>query len=177
MLIPTRLDVGVGTPTYKGITAIKKSMKKLLFFTLFLSTFATADDIYKCIDDNGKTRFSQRPCSDTAEKVELKDSSAGVKFGGDDSWDNVKFSNKEREVNRKIEKHQQALDQLRAEKNKKIADLKYQKQFAAKNIAGKKYAKNLDKEIRRTTNEYNRRIGAEENAIKSLKIELETDWK
>src|SRR5690606_22108653 len=123
---------------------------KILLLLILFSSQIIADEIFKCIDTNGKTRFSQRPCNKTAEKVEIKGSSAGVKFGGDDSWDSVKYANKEREITRKIEKHQQALEQFRIEKSRRIAELKYQKQFAAKNIAGEKYARKLDKQIRRT---------------------------
>ncbi len=151
--------------------------KLLLLILILLSPAIFADEIYKCIDEKGKTLFSQRPCGDTAEKIEVRDATDGIKFDSEGNWDNVKYANKEREVNRKIEKHQETLGRLQAERERLIAELRYQRQFAAKNIAGKRYEKKIDQDIKRIDREYTKKIKAEKTAIENLKKDLETNWK
>ena len=135
-----------------------------------------ADEIYKCVDENGKTRFSEHPCGQNAEKVELKSSGSDINFSGGDNWDNIKYSNKEREVNRELVKHEAALAQLQKEQAEKVADLRYRQSFAAKTIVGKRYTKRLENEIKQVDKEYNNKIRDERTAIKNLKKELENGW-
>ena len=156
--------------------------KYILQFCLILigsqTGIAIADDIYKCIDANGKTRFSENPCGEDAEKVELKQSASGVNFTGDESqWDSVKYANKAREVNRELEKHEETLSHLQSEKAQVISDLRYQQQFAAKNIVGKRYEKKLENEIKRVARDYDRKIKSEKKMINDLKRDLEQNWR
>lgn len=75
-------------------------MLKLLMISavLVIAGPAGAANVYKCLGANGKTIFSDRPCSADAEQVTVKDNRIGGSFSPSDEWLEVNTPNPEREA-------------------------------------------------------------------------------
>ncbi len=105
-------------------------MKRTLVFLLSLIPFVATAGIFKCVVD-GKTTFSQRPCGDDAQEIEVKYRAASVDPGahqtqGQPSYhgsmkaDQVIRDRKTRAKQAEIKKYQQQMD-------KELAALRHKK--------------------------------------------------
>ena len=73
---------------------------------------AQAATVYKCTGESGKTIFSDRPCSASAEELTVKDNRIGGSFSPSDEWLEVnERSRKADEINRRYDR---ALRQVEA---------------------------------------------------------------
>lgn len=130
---------------------------------------AQAAEVYKCKDAKGRLTFSQKPCAQDAEKIKVSGpSETGTNFAGSDfsKFDAEKAKeNKEKAINNIYKR----IDGLRAERDRKINNLKGRQGYARNNLAGATYMQSLATEMQSVTDDYNARIEMEMKEIEQLR--------
>ncbi len=143
-------------------------MKYLIIFVLF-SSLAQADSVYKCIDDKGRPSFSQQPCGDSAEKIDVK----GPAMLGSVSLDHgevsrIKSSNMTRDASREISRQYKLIDQYQGQRDRAIAVIQAKQSRARNNLAGATWLQSLAKEMEVVGDKYNRKVDAARGRIDRL---------
>lgn len=71
---------------------------------LAVASGASAAQVFKCVGADGKTAFSDRPCSANAEAVDIKDNRIGGSFSPSDEWLEVEERGRKiSEINRRYD--------------------------------------------------------------------------
>ena len=142
---------------------------------LLLLAQATSAEIYKCIDEDGKLHYSDKPCGAEAEVVQFDDASNGITLGSDADWSKINEANRERSHRRAIDqaigRHQTTINRLQNARDRELAKLRRDKQIAANNLAGATYRKSIAMEMQAVAENYNSRINMERQAIQDLRAQ------
>jgi hypothetical protein len=136
-------------------------------FIVVLPVHAT--EVYKCKDEKGRLTFSQKPCAKDAEVIKVSGpAQTGTNFAGSDF---AEFdANKAKDDKAKaITNIYNRIDSLRAERDRKISNLKRNQGHARNNLAGATYMQSLATEMQSVTDDYNSRIEMEMKEIESLR--------
>lgn len=107
-------------------------MIRALLLAMAVYPAAAGAQIYKCTDDQGHPVFSDMPCADNAETVEVDIPAAtGMDMGGGD-FSKVERANAAREAERRVARVEQYISRIERDHsrklskiNDKIADLDY----------------------------------------------------
>lgn len=144
----------------------------LALISLAYTISAPAQSIYKCIDDNGKTTFSQRPCADNAEKVTVKDHNSGISVGPSGDFSKMRDGNKSRQLERRIQILEDEIDLLHSSRDRDLAALRRKKRYANNNLAGATWEQSISTEMQSITASYAQRIESRRDEISQLRSEL-----
>lgn len=124
--------------------------------------------IYKCKDDNGNLIYSQQSCGADAKEVVITNTTAGISMAGEGDFSRVDAANREREIDRAIDRRYRAISNLQETRDSKLADLRRQQGLANNNLAGATYLQGIATEMQAVTDDYNARISMERSAIQDL---------
>lgn len=150
--------------------AIKPALILLAFFSG--ATYGQAS-YYKCIDDRGRPVFSQRPCGPGAEQATIAGpAKSGAVARDSDTWSEVSASNAIRSAEREIERREDRVDALGAERDRKIVALKARSGRANNNLAGAQYIDSLATEMQAVTQQYQAKIAEEQRRIDRLREQV-----
>ncbi|MCU7839790.1 MAG: DUF4124 domain-containing protein [Candidatus Thiodiazotropha sp. (ex Troendleina suluensis)] len=113
---------------------IPKEASNLLAFALLTFAFTANAEVYKCVD-NGKTTFSERPCGDSAEVVQVKTTKPTVKTGRSraeftDQLHSIGSRVERDKIDRRITKQKARKHSLRRKRDAKISGLRQNINYA-----------------------------------------------
>lgn len=128
-------------------------------------------EVYKCIDDKGKARFSDQPCGDNAETIDIKVQSSGVGGSTSGDWSKVVDSNRERDRTRAVDGHETTISRLRNERDDKLDELRSRQGRTNNNLAGATYRQAIASEMQAVSEDYNARISSERETIRDIKTQ------
>ncbi|RLQ23543.1 DUF4124 domain-containing protein [Seongchinamella sediminis] len=164
-------------------------MKHGLAFAVLLAISSTASaqtQFYKCKDQGGQPVFSQRPCGENAQTGTI---TGPERNGGPvstspaptataatttapsqepDTWDKVEASRLLREAEREIDRREDRIDYLEAERDKKIAALRNKKRYANNNLAGATWEESISSEMQAVNDQYQSKIDSQQRKIDRL---------
>jgi len=131
---------------------------KLIAILLLVISPATAQEIYKCTDENGRPQFSDQPCAEDAEVVELEEDSSGISIGPEDDMHQVKEGNARREYDRAMARIESSIRRLQEERTKRLNAL--DKEYSSLPRQQYTYArrKEIIREMRSLRTEYSNRL-------------------
>lgn len=115
-------------------------------------------EVYKCTDPQGKTVFSDRPCGDDAETVDVKVHSSGISHGPQGDFQKVSDDIERRKLERKIDRLEDEIDAMEDARANKLAQLRAKKNQANNNLAGATWEQSIATEMRAITDDFNARI-------------------
>jgi len=153
----------------------------LMLLAALASTASAQTSFYKCKDKWGQPIFSQRPCGPDAETGTVSGhqhtggpeaaapAPPGASSGASSAWDKVEASNMLREANREIDRREQRVASLEAERDLKIAGLKNKKRYAANNLAGSTWEESISSEMQAVNDQYQSKIDSEQRKIDRLR--------
>ncbi len=147
----------------------------VLILALSIVSSVEATSIYKCIGENGRTEFSQSPCSDSAEHLIIDVPKIGT-AGSTNARkvvDDIEKSNRLREINRETKKLEKEISNYQKEMDSEIRRLRDKKLYAANNLAGATWEESISTEMGAIVESIKTKIDAAREKIKSLKDEKE----
>ncbi len=123
---------------------------------LIISTIASAD-IYKCKDARGQVTFSQMPCAPDAQKIIVKtpEPTAEDREQANATMEKNNAMVEAQQEARRINAAKNRVDELIAERDAKLQQLRIKKLYAANNLAGATWEKSISEEMRAVTEQYN----------------------
>ncbi|MBN7798748.1 DUF4124 domain-containing protein [Parahaliea mediterranea] len=152
----------------------------LILLATLASTASAQTQFYKCKDKWGQPIFSQRPCGDDAETSSVSGpqhtggttaAAPGVPTApadGPSTWDKIEASNTLREARREIDRREDRIESLEAERDRKIAALKNKKRYANNNLAGATWEESISSEMQAINHQYQSKIDSERRKIDRL---------
>ncbi|KRS22817.1 hypothetical protein AAY72_01505 [Alishewanella sp. WH16-1] len=153
-------------------------MSLSLIFTLLLSGPV---QVYKC-DFNGTVIYSQQPCGDNSEKVEVK---AVPKMSGSananqtakpavSEFDQISLNIKKRNLNIEFTRLNARKERLLRERDAELAKLKAKKRRSANNLAGATWEESISTEMAAVVKKYETDINELNREIDKLKTEIDS---
>jgi predicted RNase H-like nuclease (RuvC/YqgF family) len=146
-------------------------MKKLSYL-LFFSAFSIQAAVYKC-EHNGAVEFSQFPCADEAEQVDMRP--LGTAMIGTRS----EFKQQVDAIKRQGRFVEFQISQLEQEKQQKLDELKSDLYKLRRSFPKAEELATLQQKIDRLAQQYDEKISAEQSNLASLKtkaISLERQY-
>ncbi len=136
---------------------------------LIISTIASAD-IYKCKDARGQVTFSQMPCAPDAKKiiVETPEPTAEDREQANATMEQNNAMVEAQQGTRRINSAKNQVDELIAERDAKLQQLRIKKLYAANNLAGATWEKSISEEMRAVTERYNADIESARARVREL---------
>ncbi|MGD9171769.1 MAG: DUF4124 domain-containing protein [Candidatus Thiodiazotropha sp.] len=126
-------------------------------------------EIYKCVDQKGKTTFSQYPCDDSAEIIPLKTTQPAhpVKSVSEYSSELEAIS-----IRTDILKLERRKRSLQRKLDTELAALKRKKLRANKSLAGATWEQSISSEMEAISTSYTNKIQSTQDQINEAKAEL-----
>lgn len=99
----------------------------LLFGLLSIPLTATSESVYKCVDAQGKVTFSQRPCGDNAQEVQVRTTPAAEDAGDRladtiDQHEELSRRLNAQSIEEQLRRREQELDSLSIARDRKDAE-------------------------------------------------------
>ena len=146
-----------------------------LILTVTLACAAASADVYKCKKD-GKTVFSDQPCSQGAEKISVKPatghadtvSEADAVAASKAFVDRTNLSAKKNSLDLDISITTARIHSLQNERDRELNALRDKKKRANDNLAGAVWEDSISNEMIAITNSYATRIAVEERKLAQL---------
>lgn len=150
-------------------------MKNILVLFFLFWTFPAFAQIYKCKKDD-TTVFSDKPCEQNAQKIEIKQPAAIDSFeqGRKDSEELKKkadFLTRKRLISDEISRKESNVESLTKEMNNKLDELRQKKLLASNNLAGAMWEKSLSEEMNAVSASYSARIEGVRREIDRLTLQ------
>lgn len=146
----------------------------LIIVPLF-SSFNANSEVYKCVID-GVTTYSQQPCSDSAQVVNIKVAPSNSKTITTQSSElpqtSVSDYIENSSLKRKIEGHQRKIKKYKNKMENELAILRKKERTAANNLAGATYLKSISAETNAVVKRYSGLISMEQKQVDRLKAQL-----
>lgn len=147
-----------------------------LVITVTLACAAASADVYKCKKD-GKTVFSDQPCSQGAEKINVKPatghadavSEADAVAASKAFVEKTNTNAKRNALDADIERAQDRINSLQNGRDRELAALREKKQRANNNLAGAVWEQSISNEMIAVTDSYNSKISAAERTLTDLR--------
>lgn len=136
------------------------------------TTQAGAATIYKCKDDRGRPVFSQQPCGDKAETLEVNAKSVVTSDRAGDDWASVRNGLRRDEVETDISRVQRRIEFYQDEMDRKLHKLRAQKRRAANDLIGATWEQSISTEMQSVTDRYRNLIEQERYKLDRLYDEL-----
>lgn len=130
---------------------------------------AHADTIYRCEID-GRLVFSQQPCAEDAERVEVEIREAApseIMRSHDPTFVNRV------QLDRQIQRHRSRVREMQQSRDRDLATLRARQRTAMNNLAGANYLQSLAAEMQAITDSYESRIQVEQREIDRLQARLD----
>lgn len=163
-------------------------------FIILSSQAAMAADIYRC-EVNGKVEFSQLPCSDDAQKLELKDNpnkitphyresqpidtsapaeeaSATTQESTTNYLERKRAERRIYSIKREIKSLEKDRRRIFSDRDAKIADIKSQQKHANNNLAGATWQQSLAQEMTSVSQAADSQVSSIDRQIQMLTSEL-----
>jgi len=138
---------------------------------LAISTGANAQ-VYKCTDERGRPQFSDRPCAENAEQVDVTVQSSGISHAPQGDFSQVSADIKRRELERRVERIEDEIDALEKDLDRKLQMLQVKQSYAANNLAGATFGQSIATEMAATSQDYSARIQRKQDEITRLHQEI-----
>jgi len=130
-----------------------------IFPILLLALAGTAHaEIYKCTGADGRPQFSDKPCADDAEVVELKEGNSGISIGPESDFRQIKHSNAKRDYDRDIARIEGAIRRLNKERTDKLNRLDKEYSTLPRNQRTYGRRKEIQREMRSLRTHYSNQI-------------------
>lgn len=147
-----------------------------LIITVTLACAAASADVYKCKKD-GKTVFSDQPCSQGAEKINVKPatghadavSEADAVAASKAFVEKTNTSTKRNALDADIERAQNRITSLQESRDRELAALREKKQRANNNLAGAVWEQSISNEMIAVNETYSSKISSAERTLADLK--------
>ena len=147
-----------------------------LILTVTLACAAASADVYKCKKD-GKTVFSDQPCSQGAEKISVKPatghadavSEADAVAASKSFVEKTNTSTKRNALDADIERAQNRITSLQESRDRELAALREKKQRANNNLAGAVWEQSISNEMIAVNETYSSKISSAERTLSDLK--------
>ena len=147
-------------------------MRILALFILIIS-FPVKAEFYKCVV-NGKSTFSDRPCAEDSEKIEIKvyRPETNKISSTHERTERMTFKSKIYRVKSRIKSKEREIKRYRIAMDRELSDLKDKKRFAANNSSGATWEISISNEMESVVAKYNSKISGAEGEIKHYRREL-----
>lgn len=143
----------------------------LLIITL--SAVTNASEIYRCEDSKGRPIFSQKPCGEKAEKINIQGpDNLGSVAPNPGEVDRLSRANLARETEREIERQRRAIRSLESSMDSELKKLREKKSRANNNLAGAAWEQSISAEMRAVTANYSVKIEAAQRRLSDLQASL-----
>jgi hypothetical protein len=126
-------------------------------------------EIYKCVDEKGKTTFSQFPCDDSAEIITVKTTQPAQPEKSVSEYSSELEAISIRTEIRKLEKRKRLLQR---KLNTELAALKRKKLLANNNLAGATWKQSISSEMEAMSTSYTSKIQTTQDQIEAAKADL-----
>lgn len=144
--------------------------------TATLACATASADVYKCQKD-GKTVFSDQPCSQGAEKINIKPASghadsvseADAVAASKAFVDKTNANAKRNALDADIERAQDRINSLQNDRDRELAALREKKQRANNNLAGAVWEQSISNEMIAVNETYSSKISAAERTLANLR--------
>ena len=148
-------------------------LKLLSILVLSFSFQIGASDIYTCVID-GTTTFSQIPCGDTDQKIEVDEpqSFESNQQSPTQNSENITNDTQNYIVTQKINKTIKKIEALTKQKNDKLSELEAKFMSVSNNRAGSLHQNEISKKIISTNKTYIKLINDQEVKLKELQNSL-----
>jgi predicted RNase H-like nuclease (RuvC/YqgF family) len=134
-------------------------------------------EIYKCIDQKGKTTFSEHPCGDSAEIITVKTTQPAhpAKSVSDYSAELEAISTRTniRKLERRIDKLETRKRSLHRKMDAELAALRKKKLRANNNLAGAAWLASISSEMKAVSASYTTKIESTQDQIDQSQRDLE----
>ncbi len=152
-------------------------MKLVLSIALIMPALCQAE-IYKCTDERGKTTFSQRPCSSTAEIVTVKPiqppSTPGKSVSEySETLQAIGTRTEIKHLERKIVQLEAKKRSLHKKMDAEMARLRHKKTHANNNLAGATWEESISSEMQAVAENYKVKILSVQDQIEGVRQELD----
>ena len=138
-----------------------------LIFLAHFSQFSSAE-IYKCTDQYGQPEYSDRPCAEDAEVIEVNTSSSGINLGSQGDFSEVKKNNDLYDSERKISRLEKEIKKLGAQRDTEVTELYTKLQSARDNRLNAAWIQTLSTDIQTVSKDYNAKIQSKRDEINQL---------
>jgi predicted RNase H-like nuclease (RuvC/YqgF family) len=147
-----------------------------MFLLAFLSSQLHAE-IYKCVDEHGKSTFTERPCGDSAEVVTVNpikppDTPRKSVSEYSDTLEAIGTRTDIKRLERKIDQLQSKKRSLQRNMDAEMARLKRKKMHANNNLAGATWEESISSEMQSVAESYKTKIQSAQNQINDTRREL-----
>lgn len=152
-------------------------MKWTLPIFLLIFPFAGQAEIYKCMDDQGNTMFSQQPCGDSSEIITIKpiQSSAPTRKSVTDyseTLEGIAYRTEIKKLEQRISRLNGRKRSLEKQKNTKLGELRKKREKAFLTGDLSLVGDDISKKMSKTRTSYNTKIKAAEEKIKDATHKL-----
>ena len=146
----------------------------IILVLLLIGAFHAQAGIYKCVID-GKTTFSGEPCSDHAEKINVKIRKPNKEEVDIVNTRNVRISKalNIKRLENKVEKSDENIEDFQRAMDRDIKKLELKKSYANNNLAGATWENSISTEIRAVIEKYKVKITREEEKISTYRVQLD----
>jgi len=148
-------------------------MKTLLLLVTLLLTFSAQAKIYKCVDANGRTNYTQTKCPNAQEiiirsqKIYHQPATSSVNSIAKKA-SVMASARRVKEIDREINDHRERIVYLQQRMRSEIAQLREKKYYANNNLAGATWEQSISQEIEAVTKRYDIEINVQQKAIDRL---------
>ena len=133
---------------------------------LTLAGQVAADTIYRCEID-GRLVFSQQPCEEDAERVEIEQREPRAGEARASSMHDPNYADRVR-LERRIDRHQARIRNLQRSRDQDLSALRARQRRAMNNQAGATWLQAIAAEMQATADSYDSRIQVEQREIDRL---------
>lgn len=147
-------------------------LRMILVSLLALASAPVAAEAYKCEVD-GKVTFSDRPCGENQEKVEVR-----VHQPSGPAWDykgaleeQDQYLERDR-LEREISQVEARIRYLRRQRDAEIAALRRSQQYSANNLAGATRDQSIAQQMQAVSSNYETQIATERARLQDLRSQL-----
>ena len=149
------------------------SRQSFLIASLALTSFAASSAIYKC-EIEGVLTFSDRPCSDNYEKIDVKPQIIKKRTPSSTAYDTDSTDNyvKSRQLTREINKVKDRISKLQRDMDRELSEIKNMTVRTANNLYGASRSEAVALEMNAITTRYQSQIKIEQAKQAQLEVEL-----
>ena len=151
-----------------------KSAVSLLFLTgLLLAAELQATSVYKCTNTKGFVEFSESPCSDNAEKIQVSAPIIGTEGSTNAKkiLKSIEKNNRPREIDNEIKKLENQITEFQKSLDSELEALQDRKKYAANNLAGATWEGSISTEMQAVVDKYKTKISNARSQIEYLRTE------
>ncbi|WP_020409677.1 DUF4124 domain-containing protein [Hahella ganghwensis] len=142
-----------------------------IIFSFSPDLYATS--IYKCTSEKGTVVFSESPCNNQAEKIEVSVPKIGTEgsTNATNILKTIEKHNRPREIDQEIKELETQIADDQKKMDLELDNLREQKKYAANNLAGATWEESISTEMQAVVEKYKTRISNARSQIEYLRAE------